>query len=76
MASKQEQVFAVLARVIKKEPAQIKPADELAADLGIDSPQALQLLMELEEHFKLEISDEDAARMNTVKDIIDYVEKN
>ena len=76
MASKQEQVFTVLARVIKKEPAQIKPADELAADLGIDSPQALQLLMELEEHFKLEISDEDAARMNTVKDIIDYVEKN
>jgi acyl carrier protein len=73
--TKQEQVFEVLAKVSRKDRALIKPESELAADLGIDSPRALQLLMELEEKLNIEIGEEDAARMNTVKDILMYVEK-
>jgi len=74
MSAKQEQVFDVIAKIAKKDKAQINVEHELAADLGIDSPRGLQLLMELEEKFKLEISDEDAARMTTVADIVKYVE--
>jgi acyl carrier protein len=74
MSAKQDQVFDVIAKIAKKDKAQINVEHQLAADLGIDSPKGLQLLMELEEKFKLEISDEDAARMTTVADIVKYVE--
>lgn len=69
-----EQVLEVLAAVCKKEPSAIKPEHELAADLGIDSPKGLQLLAELEDRLKIEIGDDDAARMVTVNDILAYVE--
>lgn len=72
--TKQETVIEVLAKVSKKEKTFIKPEHELAADLGIDSPKGLQLLMDLEDALKIEIGDEDAARMNTVKDILQYVD--
>jgi acyl carrier protein len=74
MTPKQQQVLDVLAKVSKKDRALIKPQSELAADLGIDSPRALQLLMELEEKLQIEIGEEDATRMNTVGDILLYVE--
>ena len=73
MAHVTDQVFDVIAKVSKKEKGTIKPEQELAADLGIDSPKGLQLLMELEEKFKLEIGDEDAARMVTVNDVLTYI---
>jgi acyl carrier protein len=66
-------VFEVLAKLSKKEKSAIKPEQELAADLGIDSPKGLQLLAELEDKFKLEISDEDAAKMVTVNDVLTYI---
>ena len=73
MTAKQEQVIEVLAKISKKEKSAIKPEHELAADLGIDSPKGLQLLMDLEDKLKIEIGDDDAARMNTVNDILTYV---
>ena len=63
----------VLAKLSKKEPGELAPQMELVGDLGIDSPKALQLLVELEDGLDIEISDEQAARMNTVGDILDYV---
>jgi acyl carrier protein len=73
MTAKQDTVFEVLAKVSKKDKATIKPEQELAADLGIDSPKGLQLLMDLEDKLHIEIGDDDAARMNTVNDILTYV---
>jgi acyl carrier protein len=75
MSPKQDKVLDVLAKVAKKEKSFIKPEHELAADLGIDSPKALQLLMDLEDALKIEISEDDAGRLNTVKDILAYVEQ-
>lgn len=50
----------------------IQPEQDLVADLGIDSVKALELLVKLEEAWGVEISDEDAARMTTVGDVLDY----
>lgn len=65
--------LAVIGRVSGHDPATLEPTMELVADLGIDSPRALQLLVELEEALEIEISDEDAARMDTVGDILRQV---
>jgi acyl carrier protein len=68
-----ETAIAVLARVGKTDPATITPDMELVADLDLDSARALELLVELEDTLGIEISDEDAGRMNTVGDILDYL---
>jgi acyl carrier protein len=43
-------------------------------DLGADSLDTVELVMALEEEFETEIPDEDAEKITTVKDAIDYVE--
>jgi acyl carrier protein len=71
-----DDVLDVLAQVSGRDRADIRPEMDLVADLAIDSPQALRLLVELEEKLQLEISDEDAARMATVGDILRYVDEH
>lgn len=62
----------VLARASGRDEADLRPEFHLVADLGIDSPKQLELLIELEEALDVEISDEDAAAMETVGDVLDY----
>lgn len=65
----------VIAKVSGVERSNITPEMELVADLGINSPKALELLVELEDGLGIEIGDEDAASMNTVADILAFVER-
>ncbi|HIA93702.1 MAG TPA: acyl carrier protein [Candidatus Marinimicrobia bacterium] len=44
-------------------------------DLGADSLDTVELIMELEEEFGIEIPDEDAENMMTVGSVVDYIEK-
>lgn len=62
----------VLSRLSDRPRGQLQATMELVSDLGIDSPKALELLVELEEALGVEISDEAAARMETVGDVLDY----
>ncbi|MCB1121214.1 MAG: acyl carrier protein [Verrucomicrobiae bacterium] len=71
--SKEDTVYEILSRLTGKDRSEITPQTELAAGLGIDSPMALQLLFELEENLDIEISDEDAAAMETVGDVLEKV---
>ena len=45
-------------------------------DLEADSLDVVELVMELEDEFDLEIADEDAEKIATVKDVVDYIENN
>ena len=45
-------------------------------DLGADYLDTVELIMELEEEFGLEIPDEDAEKLTTVGTVVEYVEKN
>jgi acyl carrier protein len=56
-----------------KDRSEITPETDLTSGLGIDSPMALQLLFELEEALDIEISDEEAAPMETVGDVLKQV---
>ena len=63
----------IIANVADVDSATLKGEQVLMADLGIDSPKSLRLLLDLEDGLNLEISDEDAALLETVGDIVDYV---
>ena len=63
----------LLAKLSGQEAALLKPEMDLVGDLGIDSPKALELLVELEDALGIEITDEDAARLETVGDVLGYV---
>jgi acyl carrier protein len=45
-------------------------------DLGADSLDTVELVMALEEEFDIEISDEDAEKIQTVQDAVDYITEN
>jgi len=65
----------LLARLGAVDRDELRPESELVGDLGIDSPKALQLVVELEEALEIEISDETVAQLNTVGDILAEVER-
>ena len=65
----------ILAEVAGAEPGTLLPETDLVADLGIDSPKALLLLVKIEDRFDIEIDDEAVAEMKTVGDVLDAVEK-
>lgn len=63
----------LIAAVAGRDPAAVTPEQHLMADLGIDSPKALQLLMDIEEELAIEIPDEAAEGFTRVGDLLDYV---
>jgi acyl carrier protein len=67
---------AVIAQISKTDAATITSDMELVADLGMDSAKALELLVELEDKLGIEIGDEDAAKLNTVGDILGYLARS
>lgn len=69
----EQQILTHIARVAGRDLAAIDRGQHLMADLGIDSPKALELLMDLEESLAIEIPDDDAARFDRVGDLADYV---
>lgn len=62
----------VLSGASGRPEGELRPDQDLVADLGIDSPKQLELLIELEEALGVEITDEEAAAMETVGDVLDY----
>lgn len=71
---KKKVATAVLSGISGVAASEIEPGMDLVADLGIDSPKALQLLVELEDRLHVEISDEEAAALDTVGDIYAFVD--
>ena len=74
MSDKNNEVLEVISKLSGTSKDGLKKETELVADLGIDSPKALQLLVELEDALGIEISDEEAAKMETVGDVLAFYE--
>ncbi len=68
-----ERVKKIIAEQLGVEEAKVVPEASFIEDLGADSLDTVELVMALEEHFETEIPDEDAQKILTVKDAIDYV---
>lgn len=69
----EKEIIAVLADALCKDPEEISLHDRLQEDLGADSLDAVEVVMEIEEKFKIEISDSQAESIKTVNDLINEV---
>ncbi|MGH7834521.1 MAG: acyl carrier protein [Candidatus Binatia bacterium] len=53
---------------------EVVPSASFIEDLGADSLDIVELVMALEEEYEMEISDEDAEKIKTVQDVVNYIE--
>ncbi len=68
-------VRAIVVDQLMVDPSEITDASSFREDLGADSIDAIELIMEFEEEFGIEISDEDAENISTVGEAIAYIRK-
>lgn len=72
----EQRVKNIIVEQLGVEDSEVKPEAHFINDLGADSLDTVELVMAVEEEFGVEISDEDAEKAQTVKDLIDYVKNN
>ena len=68
-----ERVKALIADSLGVAEDEIVPTASFIEDLGADSLDIVELVMAIEKEFDIEISDDDAERIGTVQDAIDYI---
>jgi acyl carrier protein len=71
--SVEDKVKKIIAEKLSVDLEEIVPEASFVDDLGADSLDLVELIMSMEEEFDIDISDEDAEKMVTVKDAIEYV---
>jgi acyl carrier protein len=71
-----ERVKKIVAEQLGANEADIKNESSFVEDLGADSLDTVELVMALEEEFECEIPDEDAEKITTVQQAVDYILAN
>ena len=71
----QKEVINLIAKQLSLEAENIKPQNEFIRDLKADSLDIVELIMSFEEKFNIQIPDEDAEKIQTVQNAIDYINK-
>jgi acyl carrier protein len=74
MAEVLERVTKIIVDRLGVDEAEIKLEAKFKEDLGADSLDVVELVMELEDEFDMEISDEDAEKIVTVGDAVNYIQ--
>lgn len=70
-----ERIIAAIANQLNIEESQIKPESRLVEDLKADSLDLVALVLELEQSYNIQISDEDMMTLRTVEDIDRYLKE-
>ena len=73
MSTVEQQVKAIVAEQLGVKQEQVTNDASFVDDLGADSLDTVELVMALEEEFEIEIPDEDAEKITTVNQAIDYI---
>ena len=76
MASVQDKVKEIIVEQLGVDEAEVTPTASFVDDLGADSLDTVELVMAFEEAFDIEIPDEDAEKIRTVQDAVDYISKH
>ena len=76
MAEIADKVKAIIVDKLSVDEAEVKPEASFANDLGADSLDTVELIMEFEKEFKISIPDDRAEKISTVGDAIAYIEEH
>ncbi len=75
MASVEEKLKKIICEQLDVSEDEVVPEASFVDDLGADSLDQVELIMAIEEEFGITIPDEDAEKIVTVQDAIDYIER-
>lgn len=73
MSDIQNRVKAIIVDKLGVDESEVKPEATFTNDLGADSLDTVELIMEFEKEFEISIPDEDAEKITTVGDAINYI---
>ena len=76
MSEVQDKVVEIVCNQLEISKEDVTPDSSLVEDLGADSLDTVELVMAFEEEFGLEISDDEAENITTIKSAVDWIEKN
>jgi acyl carrier protein len=71
----EEKVKEIIVEQLGVNPEQVTPTASFIEDLGADSLDIVELVMAFEEEFSVEVPDEDAEKLQTVGDVVKYIEE-
>jgi acyl carrier protein len=72
----EQRVKDIIVEQLGVKPEQVVPTAKFIEDLGADSLDTVELVMALEEEFGIEVPDDQAEKLQSVGDVIKYVEEN
>lgn len=76
MTSVEERVTDIIVEQLGLEREKVKPESKFVDDLGADSLDTVEMVMALEDEFKIEIPDEEAEKITTLRDAINHIEEH
>jgi acyl carrier protein len=76
VATVSERLRKIIVDQLGVDESEVVPSASFVEDLNADSLDLVELIMSLEEEFKLQISDEDAEKITTVQEAEDYIEEH
>ncbi|MBO5678924.1 MAG: acyl carrier protein [Bacteroidaceae bacterium] len=76
MAEIEARVKAIIVDKLGVDESEVTPNASFTNDLGADSLDTVELIMELEKEFGMSIPDDQAEKISTVKDAVDYIANN
>ncbi|MDR1192047.1 MAG: acyl carrier protein [Verrucomicrobiales bacterium] len=71
----EDKVKEIIVEQLSVNPEQVTPEAKFIEDLGADSLDVVELVMAFEEHFSIEVPDEDAEKLASVGDVLKYIEE-
>ena len=74
--SVEDKVKKIIAEKLGVDMSEVIPEASFVDDLGADSLDLVELIMSMEEEFDIDISDDDAEKLVTFKDVIEYIKAN
>jgi acyl carrier protein len=69
-----DKIRDVVVKKFKVQPGNVSSTTRLREDLNVDSLDAVELIMELEDSFNVKISDDEAQKLKTIGDIVSFIE--
>lgn len=72
----EEKIKKIICEQLEVSEEDVVPEASFVDDLGADSLDQVELIMAMEEEFGISISDEEAEKIVTVRDAIEYIQKN